>query len=133
MQQGTTMNTSTRGHTASRFGRSFGRGWRACARCEQRVVEWLVAKGVQAAGATALVWMVKLAVLGVLLYFVFWLALVLVLLLSAVAGWASSYPVVDDEHWAKTDELRNGEGGFGLYSSDGYRIDLHDPNDPYDY
>ena len=71
------MNTTTRTSTAERFGRAFGRGWRACARGERRASNWLVSKGMPRAGATVCVWVVKLAVLGVLLYVAFWFALVL--------------------------------------------------------
>src|SRR3546814_5637145 len=76
-QQETTMSTTTRTSTAERLGRAFGRGWRAYARGERRASNWLVSKGMPRAGATALVWVVKLAVLGVLLYVAFWFALVL--------------------------------------------------------
>ncbi|HHN1048079.1 DUF3742 family protein, partial [Pseudomonas aeruginosa] len=56
------MNTTTRISTAERLGRTFGRGWRAYARGERRASNWLVSKGVPAAVATALVWVVKLSV-----------------------------------------------------------------------
>lgn len=72
------MNTTTRISTAERLGRSFGRGWRAYARGERRASSWLVYRGVPVVGATVLLWVVKLAVLGVLLYSAFWLALLLV-------------------------------------------------------
>ncbi len=62
------MNTTTRTSTAERLGRTFGRGWRVYARGERRVSNWLVAKGVPSVGATVLLWVVKLAVLGALLY-----------------------------------------------------------------
>ena len=68
------MNTTTRTSTAERLGRAFGRGWRAYARGERRASNWLVFRGVPRAGATALVWVFKLAVLGVLLYVVLLLA-----------------------------------------------------------
>jgi hypothetical protein len=42
----------------------FGRGWRAYARGERRASNWLVSKGMPLAGATALLWVVKLAALG---------------------------------------------------------------------
>lgn len=58
------MNTTTRTSTAERLGRAFGRGWRAYARRERRASNWLVSKGMPRAGATALVWVAKLAVLG---------------------------------------------------------------------
>jgi len=60
------MDTTTRTSTAERLGRIFGCGWRVYARGERRALNWLVSKGVPRAGATALVWVVKLAVLGVL-------------------------------------------------------------------
>lgn len=75
------MNTTTRTSTAERLGRAFGRGWRAYARGERRASNWLVSKGLPRAGAAAIVWIVKLAALGVLLYSTFWLALLLVLVM----------------------------------------------------
>ena len=79
------MNTTTRTSTAERLGRAFGRGWRAYARGERRASNWLVFRGVPRAGATALVWVFKLAVLGVLLYVAFWFALVLLGVVLTVA------------------------------------------------
>lgn len=122
------MNTTARISIAERLGRSFGRGWRAYARGERRVSIWLSSKGVPATGATALLWVVKLAVLGALLYFAFWLALLLVGLLFVARGFGKG----DDDFSLPREELRHGEAGFGLYSSDGYRLDPHDPNNPYD-
>ncbi len=123
------MNTTTRTRTAERLGRSFGRGWRAYARGERRTSSWLVSKGVPVAGATLLLWAVKLAALGALFYAAFWLALVF--LLGVAGAWMASNSDSDDERWTQPDELRNGEAGFGLYSSSGQRIDPHDPNDPF--
>jgi hypothetical protein len=61
----------------------------ACLRArERRASNWLVSKGMPTAGATALVWVAKLAALGVLLYVAFWLALVM--LGVAAAGWAAA-------------------------------------------
>lgn len=122
------MNTTTRISTAERLGRTLGRGWRAYARGERRASNWLVSKGVPVAGATALVWVVKLAVLGVLLYTTFWLALLLVGLMLVARGFGKG----SEDFSQPYDELRHGEAGFGLYSSDGYRLDPHDPNNPYD-
>ena len=50
------MNTTTRISTAERLGRALGRGWRAYARGERRVTNWLVSKRVPLAGAAALLW-----------------------------------------------------------------------------
>ena len=119
------MNTTTRTSTAERLGRAFGRGWRAYARCERRASNWLVSKGMPTAGATALVWMVKLAALGVLLYTAFWLALVMVCVM--VVAWMARNTDLGEE--LPEPEWRNGPAGFGLYTYDGFRIDPHVEDD----
>jgi len=82
------MNTTTRITTAERFGRWLGRGWHGYMRGERRVSAALIAKGVPVAMAAAVVWVVKLTVLGFLLYIAFWFA---VLVLCVVIGiWAAS-------------------------------------------
>jgi len=126
------MNTTTRIRTAERFGRWLGRGWCGYVRGERRVSAWLVAEGVPVSVATALVWAVKLAVLGMLLYVAFWVALLALFMVGA--GWAANNSDQDDEDypWAQEDELRHGDAGFGLYASNGQRIDPHDPNAPFD-
>jgi len=124
------MNTTTRNTTAERFGCWLGRCWRGYVRGERRVSAWLVAKGVPVGVAAALVWVVKLMVLGVLLYVAFWLALLLFFVVAV--GWAASNSDQDDDIWMKEDELRYGEAGFGIYTADGHRIDPHDPNAPFD-
>lgn len=124
------MNTTPRISTAERLGRSVGLGWRAYARGERRLSSWLVSKGVPVVGAALALWVVKLAVLGLLFYVAFWLAVLL--LLGVAAAWMAGNSARKDDRWAQQDELRNGEAGFGLYSSTGQRIDPHDPNDPFD-
>ena len=119
------MNTTTRTSTAERLGRAFGRGWRAYARCERRASNWLVSKGMPTAGATALVWMVKLAALGVLLYTTFWLALVMVCVI--VVAWRARNADLGEE--LPRPGWRNGPAGFGLYTYDGCRIDPHVEDD----
>ena len=88
------MNTTTRTSTAERLGRTLGRGWRAYVRGERRASNWLVSKGVPVAGATVLLWLVKLVVLGVLLYSAFWLALLVAF--SVVAAWAARGSAYDE-------------------------------------
>lgn len=122
------MNTTTRTSTAERLGRAFGRGWRTYARGERRASNWLVSKCVPRGGATALVWVVKLGVLALLFYLAFWLALLLVGLMLVARGFGKG----SEDFSLPSDELRHGEAGFGLYSSDGHRLDPHDPNAPYD-
>lgn len=69
--------TKRAGGAAYRLGVGAGRTWRGFARREQRFVAWLVARGCPGTLARAFPWVVKLVVLGVLLYAAFWLALLL--------------------------------------------------------
>lgn len=101
------MNKTTRSSTAERFGRRLGRAWRAYLSRERRVVAWLVSVGAPSAAATALVWAVKLAVLGVLLYVAFWLALML--LFAVAAAWAAGRDgATEEDEWpfARQDDIR---------------------------
>jgi len=117
------MTTTTHISISERFGRWLGRGWCGYVRSERRVSGWLVAKGVPVAVAVAVGWAVKLAVLGVLLYAAFWIALLLVF--AVAAAW-----VARNTDWDEPQpELRTGLLGFGLYHPDGSRIDPHDPNE----
>lgn len=70
---------------AHRLGRKAGRGWSGYVRRERQVVRWLVARGVPARGAIAMLWILKLLMLGVLFYVAFWLALLLVCVM--VVAW----------------------------------------------
>ncbi|MBG6467725.1 DUF3742 family protein [Pseudomonas aeruginosa] len=119
------MNTTTRISTAERLGRTLGRGWRAYVRGERRASSWLVSKGVPAAGATALVWVVKLVALGGLLYTTFWLAMLLVCVM--IVAWMARNADLGEE--LPEPEWRNGPAGFGLYTYDGFRIDPHVEDD----
>lgn len=122
------MNTTARTSSAERLGRTLGRGWRAYVRGERLASSWLLSKGVPQAGASVFVWAIKLVVLGLLFYVAFWMTLLLVGLLLVSRGFRRS----SDDFSKPRDELRHGEAGFGLYSPDGYRLDPHDPNNPYD-
>lgn len=99
-------------------------------RHERKVIGWLAAQGVPGRLAKTLLWVIKLAVLGVLLYSVFWFVLLLVFALLAARGLAQSGQGKD--LCEPKDELRHGEAGYGFYLSSGQRIDPHDPNNPYD-
>ena len=97
------MSTNTHnGRWSHRLGRGAGRAWRGYLRREQRVAGWLVTRGVPAGAATAVLWIVKLAVLGMLLYSVSWL--VLLLAFAVVAAWLARNADEDDE---KQPELRD--------------------------
>ena len=120
------MTTNTHnGRWSHRLGRGAGRAWRGYLRREQRVACWLVTRGVPAGAATAVLWIVKLAVLGMLLYTGSWL--VLLLAFAAVAAWLVRNADEDDE---KQPELRDGHSGVGLYDKDDWRIDMGDPDEP---
>jgi len=121
------MNTTTRITTAERFGRWLGCGWRGYVRGVRRVSAWLVDKGAPVVVAATLVWVVKLAVLGVLLYVAFWIALLL--LFMVVAGWAAASTTDDEEVLLFTDltELRNMSGyDPNLYNDSAHELFIDD-------
>ncbi|WP_020683024.1 DUF3742 family protein [Marinobacterium rhizophilum] len=78
------MNTKTHISTAERFGNWLGRGWRGCLHRERQVSGWLSAQGVPAVAATALLWIAKFIMLGVMFYTAFWLALLIVAVTAVV-------------------------------------------------
>ncbi|KVW44757.1 DUF3742 family protein [Burkholderia ubonensis] len=112
------MNTSTHITVAERLGRALGCVWRAYKRWEARAVQWMVGKGMSGGNAIAVLWAVKLLVLGVLLYVAFWLALLVVF--AIVAAWLAQY--ADDTPDEERPQWRNGLSGYGLYRGD-TRID----------
>jgi hypothetical protein len=99
-----------------RLGRSAGRAWRGI---DQRMINGLAAAGLSAGAAKALLWGVKLAVLVGLLYVAFWLAAVVIGI--AVAVWNGKHPPYDAEKDGY--EWRHGHQGFGMYDTNGWRID----------
>lgn len=72
---------------AERAGRSFGWIWRKFTRQEARIARELIGAGLPPAITSALLWILKLAVLAVIGYAVFWLGmLLLVILVVATAA-----------------------------------------------
>ncbi|KXU38317.1 hypothetical protein AXE65_01760 [Ventosimonas gracilis] len=122
------MNTTTRIRTAERFGRWLGRGWRGCVRGERRVSAWLVDKGAPVVVTATLVWVVKLAVLGVLLYVAFWIALLLLFMVGA--GWAAAANTPEEEKWwpfTDLTELRKKSGyDPNLYNDASHELFIDD-------
>lgn len=110
------MKSSAQTSALERLGHMLGRGWRTYVRQEQKVNGWLVAHGVPAGIAKAALLALKLIVFGVLLYTVFWPALLLVCVVAAapVVGGKSSDE--DEPEW------RMGLSGYGLYRGE-TRID----------
>ena len=120
------MTTNThKGRSTHRLGRRAGRAWRGYLRREQRVAGWLVARGVPAGAATAVLWIVKLALLGTLFYSAFWLALLLAF--AVAAAWLVQHDDADQEE--PQPEWREGPNGFGFYDKSDWRIDPHVTDD----
>lgn len=105
------MRASPKMTMPKRAGRSLGRAYRAAMRREAYVVRWLVGKGLPIPGAKAILWIIKLAVLGVLLYVAFWLALLL-LLVAAAAWLARGADQVEPEEWAIGDQADHKKSVF---------------------
>ncbi|MGQ0697480.1 MAG: DUF3742 family protein [Panacagrimonas sp.] len=120
-----TMSTKIHRSNAERMGRRLGLMWRGYLCREQHVAGWLVARGVPAGAAAAVLWIVKLAVLGVLLYAAFWLALLLAF--AVTAAWLAQHDDTDQEE--PHPEWREGPNGFGLYDKSDWRIDPHVTDD----
>lgn len=109
---------------AQQAGAAWGRAWRGWLRQEKRLIAWGSTQGVPAALTQTLLWVVKLFVIGALLYVAFWV--VLLLLFTTFAATAlknqDSKPEVDEPEW------RDGLSGHGLYRG-GIRVDLGDMDD----
>lgn len=115
------MTTNTHnGSWSHRLGRGAARAWRGYLRREQRVAGWLVACGVPAGATTAVLWIIKLAVLGALLYSAFWLALLLAF--AGIAAWMVRNVDADESSDDDEPQWRNGLDGYGLYRGE-VRID----------
>ena len=115
------MKKTARITTAERAGRWLGLAWRGCVRQEARAIRWLASKGLPTGLGRLLFWIVKIVVIGVLLYAAFWLALLLAF--AVVAAWLARN--TDGESDYPEPEWRTGPAGYGLYTYDGHRIDPH--------
>lgn len=111
------MMTTTRISIAERIGRWLGRGWRGYARREGQVVGWLMMRGVPGGLVRGALWLVKLAVIAMILYGGFWLAAVC--LGVAGAAWVARNLDLEEPET----EWRLGPSGYGLYRGD-TRIDI---------
>ncbi|TRO24309.1 DUF3742 family protein [Ectopseudomonas mendocina] len=117
------MKPSVQTSPAERLGQTLGRLWQGYLRQERKVSGWLVAQGLPAGVAKAVLLLVKLLALGALLYVAFWLALLLVFAIVAVSAARNSDWETPEPEWT------NGTAGFGLYTHDGHRIDPHVSDD----
>lgn len=119
------MEPAIRISRAERTGGALGRLWKKYVRLDRKWCDWLIARRLSAGWAKAVLWIVKLVVLGVLFYAVFWVALIIVIA-AAVAGLAQNM----DWDGEKQPEFRDGHSGIGLYDKDELRIDPGEPYDP---
>ena len=71
---------------AEHVGKRLGRAWRWFVRQEVRLAHWMMSNGISQRVAIAILWTVKLAVLVVVLYAAFWMAMVLAIVLIAAVG-----------------------------------------------
>ncbi len=106
-----------------RLGRSVKRAARGYLRYERKAAVWLADQGVPFVLTTPLLWGIKLALLGALLYVAFWLAMLAAFAIAVV--WAAPYIDWDDD---EQPEWRMGLAGYGLYQGE-VRIDPYDPDD----
>jgi hypothetical protein len=124
-----TMKTLAQPSFAERIGRALGRTWRAALRLDRKAQSVLVAQGMNANFATGILWVVRIALLGFVLYGAFWVVLVLGLaVLAVLAAQAPGNASVDNENDEEKAEWRMGLSGYGLYRG-WTRVDPGDPDD----
>ena len=114
------MPTQPHPSLAERFGRRLGLSWRAYLRLERQTVAQALERGVPRAITIGGLWLVRLLIMGGLLYVAFWPGLLLAIAVMT-AGAVVEKPtdsLTDDEK----DEWRMGWSGYGLYRDD-TRID----------
>jgi len=120
------MSTPAQTTFGERLGLMLGRAWRGCARLDRRAQDWLLTRGWSPGVAKSVLPVVKLAVVGVLLYTVFWLALLLAGLVAAAWSMRGS------PDWSAANQeqpdWREGHDGFGLYDKNEWRRDMGDPD-----
>ena len=76
------MKTATQTTLAERLGRTLGQAWRVYVRLDQRAQGGLVVRGWTSGTAKAVLTIIKLALLGLLFYTAFWLALLIMCTLA---------------------------------------------------
>ena len=97
------MKASAQTTFAENAGRILGRIWRICMRLDRKALGGLVAQGLPPGVANVVLLVVKLVILGMLVYAAFWLALLLVLVV--VAAWVAPNSAYNEsEEWAIGDQ-----------------------------
>lgn len=117
------MNRSSPHYSAECTGQRLGRVWRRVLRSQNACRDALLHVGLSAAAANLLIAAVWALVVAALLRFGLWVAIVAAMVLVLMAlGHADIPNSVEREY-----QWRMGYFGFGLYNSDGLRVDPHDP------
>ena len=116
---------------ALRLGRAAGRSARWLKHRERQAIGWLVAEGLPAPVAAALLWIVKLVVVAGLLYTAFWLALLVTF--AIIAAWAAMQNHSEEKEFElqfpTLEELRNSPGyDPNLYNDTSHEM-YHDERD----
>jgi hypothetical protein len=118
--------TSPSDSRSERSGRLFARMLKALLRQEVRFTRLLVAQGMPPRLATGLLWLLKIALVVVVGFALFGLALILAIAFVAVRILGKGD--LDPDPYAL--EWRQGLHGFGLYDWVGHRVDPYDPSEP---
>ena len=113
---------------AERAGRALGRAWRGFLRLERKSCDWLVAQGMNAGLAKGMLWAIRLALLALVLYGAFWVALVVGFVVVAALASERSLPDKDFElQFPTLEELRQEPGYdpnfYDDISHEMYRVD----------
>lgn len=112
------MGKQSESSRAEKFGRWSATVWRHHMRQEARFNGFLRARGVSEGGAVILIWILKIGLLGMLAYYMFWL---MVVVCGAVLSiWLCRRINLDPED---EPEWRDGASGYGQYRN-GTRIDV---------
>jgi hypothetical protein len=105
------MKPSAQTTFAERIGCALGRTWRGFMRLERKANGWLVTQGMNAVLATGILWAVRLALLGFVLYGAFWVMLLLGFAVVAALASERCIPREDFElQFPTLEELRQMPG-----------------------
>lgn len=118
------MNANPQVSTAEGLGKWIGRRWRGLVQREDRLVDRLSKAGLPTVAVRIVLWMLKLAVLAVLVYTM--LGVAILIAIAGLVAWTLKNSDLDTKPAAP--EWRQGFHGFGLYDEVGHRIDPHDSN-----
>ena len=118
------MNRSSTDSSAERAGRNVGRAWHRLMRLQHGCRSALTQLGLPIVAAKLVIAAVWILIGAVLLHYGVGVAVVAALVLVLVLAGINNVPnsVERENKW------RMGYMGFGLYNSDGFRVDPHDPD-----